>query len=151
METPGAPGHRHVMDDLELRFAHASPRLLSAAERVRDLAGERACAAVLPDAFDRIAQSLRVLDGACARAADALIPPGDDDSVSSRYARAAAGWPGAGEGTGPSRERQAELLAALDDAGVALRAAAEWCARTCDLLGATMDAAGKPAHRCWVG
>jgi hypothetical protein len=150
METAAPPGHRHVMDDLQLRFAQASPRLLSAAERLRDLAGEGGCAALLPDAFDRIARSLRALDGGCARAAHALIPPGDDDSVSARYARAAAGWPGTGEGGGPSHERQAELLAALDDAGATLRAAAERCARTSDLLAATMDAAGKPADRCWV-
>jgi hypothetical protein len=130
------------MNALQPRLVHASPRLLSAAEHVRELAGERGCAALLPDAFDRIAQSLRALDGGCARAAHALIPPGDDDSSSARYARAAAAWPLAGEGGGPSHERQAELLAALDDAGMALRAAAERCARTRDLLAATMDAAG---------
>ena len=129
------------MDDPRIRFAHDSLALLSAAERLQRLAGDRACAASLPDALACIEQSLRALSGGCERAAHALIPPaGLDASICSRYARARADWPGAPAGAGPSYEQQAELLVSLGDAGAALRAAAERCARTRDLLLATMDA-----------
>ena len=64
-------------------------------------------------------------------AAHALIPPGDlHESISHRYARAAAAWPGAADGAGPSHERQAQLLASIDDTAGALRTAAACCART---------------------
>jgi len=129
------------MDDSRMRLAHDSLSLLSAAESLQRLAGDRACAASLPDALACIEQSLRALNGGCLRAAHALIPPaGHDASICSRYARARADWPGARDGAGPSYERLAELLASLDDTGAALRAAAERCARTRDLLLATMDA-----------
>jgi hypothetical protein len=52
------------MDDSRLRFAHDSLGLLSAAERFQQLAGDRTCAACLPDAFGCIEQSLRALTGA---------------------------------------------------------------------------------------
>ena len=129
------------MDDPRIRFTHDSLALLSTAERLQRLAGDRACAASLPDALGCIEQSLRALSGGCERAAHALVPPaGLDASICSRYGRARADWPGARDGAGPSYERQAELLASLDDAGAALRVAAERCARTRDVLLATMDA-----------
>src|SRR6185503_3163582 len=97
--------------------AHDSLTLLSAAERLQQGAGDRACAAFLPAALECIEQSLHALSRSCHAAAHALIPPGDlDESVSHRYARAAVAWPGAGDGAGPSHERQAQLLASLDEA-----------------------------------
>jgi hypothetical protein len=128
------------MDDPRIRLAHDSLTLLSAAERLRHGAGERTCASLLPDALGCIEQSLRALSGACQEAAHALIPPGGhDESIAWRYARAAADWPGARDGTGPSHERQAQLLATLHDTATALHAAAERCARARELVTATMD------------
>jgi len=129
------------MDDPRIRLAHDSLSLLSAAERLQRLAGDRACAASLPDALDCIEQSLRALSGGLERAAHALIPPANlDVSICSRFARARTDWPGARDGAGPSYERQAELLTSLGDAGAGLRVAAERCAGTRGLLLATMDA-----------
>jgi hypothetical protein len=129
------------MDDPRIRFARDSLALLSAAERLQQGAGDRACATLLPGALDCVEQSLRALSRGCDGAAHALIPPaGQDDSIARRYARAAADWPGALDGVGPSHERQAQLLASLDAAAAALRAAAERCARTSLLLTATMEA-----------
>jgi hypothetical protein len=128
------------MDDPRIRLAHDSLTLLSAAERLQQGAGDRASATFLPAAFHCVEQSLDALSRGCHGAAQALIPPGGhDDSISRRYARAAADWPGALDGVGPSHERQAQLLASLDDAAVALRAAAERCARASQLLAATME------------
>jgi hypothetical protein len=129
------------MDDPRIRLAHDSLTLLSAAERLQQGAGNRACAAYLPAALDCVEQSLRALSRSCRAAAHAIIPPGDlHESISYRYARAAAAWPGAADGVGPSHERQAQLLASLDDTAAALRAAALCCARTSDLVSKTMDA-----------
>ena len=91
--------------------------------------------------FGCIEQSRRALTAGCQRAAHALIPLGGyDESIAARYGRAAAHWPDARHGAGPSRERQAQLLGSLDDAGAALRAAAEHCARARYLLATTIDA-----------
>jgi hypothetical protein len=128
------------MDDPHIRLAHDSLTLLSAAERLQQGASDRASATYLPAAFHCVEQSLNALSRCCQGAAQALIPPGGhDDGVASRYALAAAAWPGALDGVGPSHERQAQLLASLDDAAVALRAAADRCARTSRLLAATME------------
>ena len=128
------------MDDPRIRLAHDSLALLSAAERVQQGAGDRACAPFLPAALECIEQSLQALSRGCDSAAHALIPPGElHESMSRRYARAAADWPGALDGTGPSHERQAQLLASIHDTAAALRAAAASCARTSHLVGETME------------
>jgi hypothetical protein len=128
------------MDDPRIRLAHDSLTLLSAAERLQQGAGDRACAAYLPAALECIEQSLHALSRSCRAAAHALIPPGDlHESISHRYARAAAAWPRAADGAGPSHERQAQLLASIHDTAAALRTAAARCARTSDLVAATMD------------
>jgi hypothetical protein len=140
MDAAHAREHAPCMDDPRIRLAHDSLTLLSAAERLQQGAGDRASATFLPAAFHCVEQSLDALSRGCQGAAHALIPSGgDDDGISRRYARAAADWPGALDGVGPSHERQAQLLASLDDAAVALRAAAERCARTSRLLAATME------------
>jgi hypothetical protein len=127
------------MDDPRIRLAHDSLVLLSAADRLQQGAGDRACAPFLPAALECIEQSLYALSRGCHAAADALIPPGDlHESISRRYARAAADWPGALEGSGPSHERQAQLLASIHDAAAALRTAAACCARTSHLVAETM-------------
>lgn len=128
------------MDDPRIRLAHDSLTLLSAAERLQHGAGDRACAEYLPAALECVEQSLHALSRSCHAAAHALIPPGDlHENISHRYARAAAAWPGA-DGAGPSRERQAQLLASLDATAAALRTAAACCGRTSQLVAQTMEA-----------
>ena len=63
------------MDDPRIRLAHNSFALLSAAERLQEGAGDRACAAFLPAALERIEQSLYALSRSCHAAAHALIRP----------------------------------------------------------------------------
>jgi hypothetical protein len=129
------------MDDPRIRFAHDALALVATAERVEQRAGDRASAPFLPVALECIEQSLHALSRGCDSAARALIPPGDPhESISWRYARAAADWPGALDGAGPSHEKQAQLLASIDGTAAALRTAAACCARTGDLVAATMDA-----------
>lgn len=139
------------MDDPRIRLSHDSLTLLSAAERLHQGIGDRACATFLPAALVCIEQSLHALSRSCDAAAHALIPPGGlHESISHRYARAAAAWPGAAAGAGPSHERQAQLLASIGDTAGALRTAAASCARTRRLVAETMDApASVPAweHR----
>ena len=129
------------MDDPRIRLAYDSLTLLSAAERLQQGAGDRACAAFLPASLDCVEQALHALSRGCHAGAHALIPPGEsDESISWRYARAAASWPGARDGAGPSHERQAELLASIHDTAAALRTAAACCKRTSELVAATMEA-----------
>ena len=135
------------MDDPRIRLAHDSLTLLSAAERLQQGAGDRACAAFLPATLDCVERALHALSRGCHAGANALIPPGDSqESISWRYARAAASWPGGRGGAGPSHERQAELLASLHDTAAALRSAAACCARTSELVAATMDAPASVAE-----
>jgi hypothetical protein len=129
------------MDDSRIRLAHDSLALLAAAERVQHGAGDRAGAQVLPAVLECIGQSLHALSRGCDSAAHALIPPSDvHESISRRYARAAADWPGALDGAGPSHERQAQLLASIHDTAGALRIAAACCARTSHFLAETIKA-----------
>jgi hypothetical protein len=129
------------MDDPRIRFAHDSLAMLSAAERLQQGAGDRACAPFLPAALECIELSLHALSRGCDGAAHALIPPEDlDESISRRYARSAADWPGAFDRPGPSHERQAQLLASIHDTAAALRTAAACCARTSHLVAETMEA-----------
>ena len=63
--------------------------------------------------LDCVERALHALSRGCHAGANALIPPGDSqESISWRYARAAASWPGGHVGAGPSHERQAELIEA---------------------------------------
>ena len=64
------------MDDPRIRLAHDSLTLLSAAERLHQGIGDRACATFLPAALECIEQSLHALSRSCDAAARALIPPG---------------------------------------------------------------------------
>jgi hypothetical protein len=86
-----------------------------------------------------VEQALRALSGATEDAAHALVPPaGIDESVATRYARAADEWPSPFGTPAPSYERQAELLGALDDARATLHAAAECCRRAREILISTV-------------
>jgi hypothetical protein len=142
------------MDDPPIPLADDAHALLSAAERLQQAAGDRASAPFVPAALGRIEQSLLALSRGCDRAAQCFVPPADRDaSISLRYARAAADWPGAGDRAGPSYERQAQVLASLHDAAAALRAAADCCVRARELLSTTMEAPADPAgldHRSVV-
>jgi hypothetical protein len=110
---------------------------LPAAARLQDDASEPASVELLASSLADVEKALRALSGATEHAADALIPPGNiGESVSRRYARAAASWPR--DGVPPSYERQAQLLTALHDAGATLRAGAECCRRARDILASTI-------------
>lgn len=86
-----------------------------------------------------VEQALRDLSGAIERAGAALIPPAHiGESVSRRYARAAAAWPRAGDSSPPSHERQAQLLSAIHDAAATLRAGAECCRRARKIVQSTV-------------
>jgi len=115
--------------------------LASAAEQVAEAAGDTSSATYLPAALACIEQTLESLSRGCLGAARSLVPLCEPhERVSHRFARAARAWPAARGGTGPSHERQAQLLASLDDAGASLHAARRACARVGELLLATMDA-----------
>jgi hypothetical protein len=115
--------------------------LASAAERVAEAAGDRSSTTSLPAALACVEDTLDSLSRAGQGATRALVPLGEPhEPVSHRFARAARDWPSARAAAGPSHERQAQLLAALDDVGTSLRAASHACARVRELLLATMDA-----------
>jgi hypothetical protein len=136
------------MDDPRLPLEDDARTLLAVAERLQQSAGDRASAPFVPAALDCIEQSLHALSRGCQGAADSFIPPGRrEESISRRYARAAANWPRTAGGGGPSHERQAQTLASLHDAGAALRAAAECCTRARDVLTATIEALAARADR----
>jgi hypothetical protein len=114
-------------------FADDAPALPAAAT------SEAASVERITSSLADVEEALRALGAATHHAADALIPPARiDESVSRRYARAAAAWPRRGDGPPPSYERQAQLLAALHDAGATLRAGAECCRRARDILASTI-------------
>jgi hypothetical protein len=88
-------------------------------------------------------EALRAISSTMQAAAHRLIPPGRvDERVAQRFARAGEAWPGGGDAAPPTPERQAELLAALDDARASLRAAAECCRRAREILASTVHASG---------
>jgi hypothetical protein len=132
------------------RLSQHALALASAAEQVAESAGDRSLATYLPAALACIEQTLDALSRGCQGAARSLVPLGEPyEPVSHRFARAARDWPAARRGAGPSHERQAELLASLDDLGTSLRAARGDCALARTLLLATMDvpaeAQGRPS------
>ena len=130
------------LDDAGLALFGDSLALLSAARRLELNAGERAAAGVLPLALALVEETLYALDDCCAHASDALIPTGDSrESNAARFARAAADWPGVTDGVRPSRELQARILVALEDARTALRAAGHRCGAALELVATSIPVA----------
>jgi hypothetical protein len=100
-----------------------------------------ASAASLPDELDAVAAALSAAAGACDDAARRVLPAGArDESICSRFDRAAREWP---VSPPPSRERIASILGFLDDAECDARRAAARCEqarRSLDhALGGTRD------------
>jgi hypothetical protein len=137
------------LDDAGLALFTDSLALLSAARRLELNAGARAAADVLPLALAIFEETLYALDDCCALASDALVPPGDPrETVGARFARAAADWPGAIDGVRPSREQQARILVALDDARTALRVAGQRCGAARELVATSIPVAERaPGER----
>jgi len=110
--------------------------LLAAANRLETHARERASAAAMPSSLALVEETLQALARSCDLIGQTLIPAGDDarESICARFGRAAADWPGGTEGTAPTYQHQAQILAALYDAGSALRVAGERCAGARGLL-----------------
>ncbi|HEX5617563.1 MAG TPA: hypothetical protein VFX51_04050 [Solirubrobacteraceae bacterium] len=128
------------MTDPSVRLDKDADALRSAAERLRVDALDPACAPRIPAALKAIDDALTTLSRTCYAAAQSFIPLGDgDDTMSDRYARAAATWPSPRGGSGPSHEQQARVLSSLHDAGAAVRAAAGHCGRAASNLAATLD------------
>lgn len=128
------------MSDATSRLAEDALTLQAAAERLHDDTLERACAPLVPAALTTIERTLLILSRTCYAAASSLVPVGEHgDGISGRYARAAAEWPDARGGRGPSYEQQARVLSSLHEAGAALRAAAAYCDRAGENLARTME------------
>jgi hypothetical protein len=121
------------MDDHSQRLTQSTRNVRAAAERVERDVGEEAVALHAAHALRNVEAALHALSRACYVAGRSIIPPAAvHESVSARYARAAANWPGP---MPPSHEQQAYLLTVLHDAGAALHAAADRTARASDVLG----------------
>ena len=133
-------GHRRTpFTDDALALFDDSLQLLSAAARFAQHADERASAGLMPSSLGLVEEALYALGRGCDHSASALIPPGDmRESVSRRFAHAAAAWPTLTGGDGPSHERQAQLLGALGEAGDALRVAAARCGEARTILESTL-------------
>jgi hypothetical protein len=139
------------MTDATTRLAEDASMLQSAAERLHDDTLDPACAPLVPAALTAIEHTLRTLSRTCYAAANAFVPLGaQGESIAERYARAAAEWPNARGGHGPSYEQQARVLASLHDAGAAVRAAAAHCRRASENLAGTMEPAEAHAARTAV-
>jgi hypothetical protein len=128
--------------DDALALLDDSLQLFSAAARFAQHADERASAGLMPSSLGLVEEALYALGRGCDHAASALIPPGDvRESVSRRFALAAAAWPAVTDGVRPSHERQAQLLGALGEARDALRVAAERCGEARAILESTLAGA----------
>jgi hypothetical protein len=89
MVHPGTP-----FTDDALALLDDSLQLLSAAARLARHADEPASAGLMPSSLGLVEEALYALGRACDHAESALIPPGDvRESVSRRFALAAAAWP----------------------------------------------------------
>jgi hypothetical protein len=129
--TPFSPDAITLLDD--------SLHVLSAAARFAQHAKARGSAGLMPSSLGLVEEALYALGRGCEHAASALLPPGDmGESVSQRFALAAAGWPALTGGGGPSHERLAELLNALGETRDALRVAAERCGAASAILESTL-------------
>jgi hypothetical protein len=89
-----------------------SLRVLSAAARFALHANERGSAGLMPSSLGLAEDALYALGRGCEHAGSALVPPGNmGESVSLRFALAAAAWPARTAGERPSYERLAEYRA----------------------------------------
>lgn len=130
---------RTPFTDEALALLDDSLQLLSAATRFAQHADERASAGLMPSSFDLVEKALYALARGCDHGASALVPSGEmRESVSLRFARAAAAWPALTGGDRPSHERQAQLLGALAEVGDALRVAAARCGEARAILEFTL-------------
>lgn len=128
------------MTNRSVRLDNDADALRSAAERLHVDTLDPAYAPRIPAALKAIDDALATLSRTCYAAAHSFIPLGGvDDTISDRYARAAATWPAPRGGSGPSYEQQARVLSSLHDAGAAVRAAAGHCGRAASNLAATME------------
>ena len=101
-----------------------STEMLRASSTLNAATG-RAGTASLPDEVDAVAAALSAAAGACDDVARRVLPAGArDESICSRYDRAARAWP---VSPPPSRERIAAILGFLHDAESATRQAAARC------------------------
>jgi hypothetical protein len=132
-------GNAPEMTSSRTPLADDAAALLAAATRLQPEQAEPVSVELLTSSLADVEEALRTLSDATKHAADALIPPVSiGEGASRRYARAAASWPRHGGGVPPSHERQAQILAALHDAGATLRAGAECCRRARDILASTI-------------
>ena len=130
-------GNVSEMNHYRTPLADDASALLAAATRLEDDSCEPVSVEPVTSALADAEEAMRVLSVAIEHAADALIPPGSTgESVSRRFARAAASWPR--DGAPPSYERQAQILTALHEAGATLRGGAERCRRARDILASTV-------------
>lgn len=121
------------MDHPSQRLTQSTRNVRAAAERVERDAGAESDALHAAHALRDVEAALQALSRACYVTGRSIIPPAAaHESISARYARAAANWPGP---MPPSYEQQAHLLTLLHDAGAALHAAANRTARVSDVLG----------------
>jgi hypothetical protein len=137
MDRCAMAGNASEMNRYRTPLADDASALLAAATRLQDDASEPVSVELVTSALADVEEALRVLNVAIEHATNALIPPGSiGESVSRRYARAAASWPR--NGAPPSYERQAQILTALHDAGATLRVGAERCRRAREILASTV-------------
>jgi hypothetical protein len=133
------------MDDHSQRLTRSTRNVRAAAERVERDAGAEPDALHAAHALRDVEAALHALSRALYVAGRSIIPPAAiHESISTRYARAAASWPGP---TPPSYEQQAHLLTVLHDAGAALHAAAGRTARASDVLGSIASPPGVQRDR----
>jgi hypothetical protein len=127
-----------TIDDPTLVALGDSFALLAAANRLETHARDRASVAAMPSSLALVEETLEALARSCDLIGQTLVPAGDDarESICARLGRAAADWPGAAEG--PSYEDLARILAALHDAGSALRVAGQRYAGARELLASAL-------------
>jgi hypothetical protein len=139
------------MTDQLTRLAEDADALRSAAQRLHDDAADRAAAQGVPAALDVIEDALTSLSRMCYTLVQSFVPLGDNgDSVTGRYARAAATWPSPRVAGGPSYEQQARVVSSLHDAGATLHSAARHCARAGDEIAFTMEPPSSVASDAWM-
>jgi hypothetical protein len=118
------------MDNSKTIVLHEAAALLSSAERFERYASDRDLAAWVPQSLVFVEEAFHALGRAFDNAADPLVPPvAAHETNSSRYARAAANWPGVTGVAAPSYEEHVRRLSTLHDARTALSAAAKGTAR----------------------
>jgi hypothetical protein len=142
---PVASGTRGCTRDpmVALGSGHDDGSMSTQLLRIAPGAGTNGVAS-LPDELDAVAAALSAAAGACDNAARRILPAGDrDESICTRYDRAAHDWPATPP---PSRERFAALLGLLHDAGSAARQAAARCGQARQSLDADLGRVHDPAR-----